>query len=150
LSLISMNALGLLVLRLGLAILVLYQGSEKITRAGTKWGAAWHYTGPPPPPALFAGPNPPPPPEHLPAPVQLVISWGQVVCGIALALGALTRWAAVALAVLRVGAIGIFTLQDRFSFPEGGGYEYNFAILVMCVALIFLGGGVLALTRASD
>src|SRR5689334_18637146 len=118
LKLISMNTLGLLVLRLGLAILVIYQGSEKITRAGTKWGAAWHYTGPPPPPALFAGPNPAAPPEHLPAAVQLVISWGQVVCGIALALGAFTRWAAAALIVLRVGGVAIFALQDRFSFPE--------------------------------
>jgi putative oxidoreductase len=150
LKLVSMNALGLLVLRLGLAILVLSQGFEKITRAGTKWGAAWHYTGPPPPPALFGGPNPPPPSKHLPAPVQLVISWGQVFCGMALLLGVLTRWAAAVLFVLQVGAIGIFTIQDRFSFPEGGGYQYNSAILVMCVALMFLGGGALSLEGRSE
>ena len=144
LKVISTDAFGLLVLRLGLAILVIFQGAEKITRAGTKWGTAWHYTGPPPPPALFGGSNLPPP-KHLPAPVQLVMSWGEVVCGLALILGVLTRWAAAALVVLRVGAIAIFTFQERFSFPEGGGYEYNFAILVMCVALIFLGGGALAL-----
>jgi uncharacterized membrane protein YphA (DoxX/SURF4 family) len=145
LNVISMNALGLLVLRLGLAILVIFQGAEKITRAGTRWGTAWHYTGPPPPPALFAGPNPPPAPKHLPTAVQLVMSWGEVVCGLALVLGVLTRWAAAALVVLRVGAIAIFTFQERFSFPEGGGYEYNFALLIICVALIFLGGGALAL-----
>jgi uncharacterized membrane protein YphA (DoxX/SURF4 family) len=141
----SKNTLGPLVLRLGLAAIFLYQGFEKITRAGSEWGSEWHYTGPPPPPPMFAGPNPPPAPKHLPAPVQLAVSWGQVVCGLALALGALTRLAAPGLLVLRVAAIGIFTFLDGFSFPEGGGYGYNFAILVMCVALIFLGGGSLAL-----
>jgi len=146
----SKNTLGPLVLRLGLAAIFLYQGSEKITRAGSEWGSEWHYTGPPTsPPPLFAGPNPPPPRKHLPAPVQLAVSWGQVVCGLALALGALTRLAAAGLLVLRVAAIGIFTFQDGFSFPEGGGYEYNFAILVMCVTLIFLGGGSLALDSLS-
>jgi uncharacterized membrane protein YphA (DoxX/SURF4 family) len=143
LNALSKNSLGLLVLRLGLAAIFLYQGSEKITRAGAEWGSEWHYTGPPSPPPLFAGPNPPPPPKHLPAPVQLVVSWGEVVCSIAMALGVWARWIAAGLIVLRVGAIGIFSFQDRFSFPEGGGYEYNFAILVMCVAVMLLGGGAL-------
>ena len=146
---LSKNTLGPLVLRLGLAAIFLYQGFEKITRAGTEWGSEWHYTGPPPLPPLFAGPNPPPPPKHLPAPVQLAVSWGQVVCGLALALGVLTRWAAAGLVVLRGGAIGIFTFQDGFSFPEGGDYESNFAILVLCVAVICLGGGTLALDSLS-
>ena len=142
----SKNTLGPLVLRLGLAAIFLYQGFEKITRAGSEWGSEWHYTGPPTsPPPLLAGPNPPPPRKHLPAPVQLVVCWGQVVGGLALAVGLLTRWMAAGLIVLRLGAIGIFTFQDRFSFPEGGGYQYNFAILVMCVAVMFLGGGALAL-----
>jgi uncharacterized membrane protein YphA (DoxX/SURF4 family) len=145
-NVLSPNSLGCLVLRLGLAAIFLYQGSEKITRAGTEWGSEWHYTGPPTsPPPLLAGPNPPPPRKHLPAPVQLVVSWGQVVGGLALAVGGLTRWMAAGLIVARLGAVAIFTFQDRFSFPEGGDYEYNFAILVMCVAVMFLGGGALAL-----
>jgi uncharacterized membrane protein YphA (DoxX/SURF4 family) len=144
---VSRNTLGLLVLRLGLGAICLYQGSEKITRAGTRSGSEWHYTGPPPPPRLFAGPNSPPPPKHLPAAVQLTISWGQVICGLTLILGVLSPWAAAALLVLRLGAIGIFAFQDRFSFPEGGGYEENLAILVMCVALILLGDGNLAMEQ---
>jgi hypothetical protein len=44
-----------------------------------------------------------------------------------------------------VAAIGTFTFQERFSFPEGGNYLDNFAILVMCVTVIFLGGGTFAL-----
>ena len=72
-----------------------------------------------------------------------------MVGGLALAVGVWTRWAAAGLAVLRLGTIGMFTFQDRFSFPEGGGYEYNLAILVMCVAVMFLGGGALALDSLS-
>jgi uncharacterized membrane protein YphA (DoxX/SURF4 family) len=144
---LSKNTLGLLVLRLGLGLIFLFQGSEKITRAGTQWGSEWHYTGPPPPPPLIVGPNGPPPPKHLPAAVQLAVSWGQVVCGLALVLGVLTRWAAAALIVLRLGAIGVFTFQDRLSFPEGRGYGENLAMLVMCVAVILLGGGNLSLDQ---
>jgi uncharacterized membrane protein YphA (DoxX/SURF4 family) len=141
----SVNTLGLLVLRLGLAAIFLYEGFEKITRAGTAWGSEWHYNGPPPPPPLFAGPNPRPGPKHLPAPVQLAVSWGEVVCALALVVGAGTRWSAAGLLLLRLAAIGTFTFQDRFSFPEGGDCESNFAILVMCVSMIFLGGGSFAL-----
>jgi uncharacterized membrane protein YphA (DoxX/SURF4 family) len=143
---LSKNAFGALVLRLGLAVIFLHQGFEKITRAGTEWGAEWHYTGPPTSgPGIFAGPNPPPPRKHLPASIQLVVSWGEVIGGLALAVGVWTQWMAAGLIVLRLGAIGIFTFQERFSFPEGGGYESNFAILVMGVAVMFLGGGTLAL-----
>jgi uncharacterized membrane protein YphA (DoxX/SURF4 family) len=143
----SRNDLGLLILRLGLGAIFLYQGSEKITRADTKWGSEWHYTGPPLRAPFGGMMNPPPRPEHLPAAVQLTVSWGQVVCGLSLVLGVLTRWAAAALIVLRLGAIVIFTFQDHFSFPEGRGYGENLAVLVMCVALILLGGGNLALDQ---
>lgn len=138
---------GLLVLRLGLGAMFLYQGSEKITRAGTQWGSEWHYTGPPLTAPFQAMVNPPRRPEHLPAAVQLAVSWGQVVCGLALVFGILTRWTAAALIVLRLGAIGIFTFQDRFSFPEGGGYDDNFGILVICLSVVLLGGGGLELDR---
>lgn len=144
-SAFSTNTLGPLVLRLGLAAIFLYHGLEKITRAGTAWGSEWHYTGPPPPPPLFRGPNSPPAPKHLPAWVQLVVSWGEVVGALAVAVGIVTRWAAAGLILLRLGAIGIFTLQDRFSFPEGGGYEDNLAVLVMGVSVICLGAGTWAL-----
>ena len=140
---------GLLILRLGLGVIFLYQGSEKITRAGTKWGSEWHYTGPPLRAPFGAMMNPPPRPEHLPAAVQLTVSWGQVVCGLALVLGILTRCAAAALIVLRLGAIGIFTFQDQLSFPEEHGYGENLAMLVMCIAVILLGGGNLALDQLS-
>jgi uncharacterized membrane protein YphA (DoxX/SURF4 family) len=72
-----------------------------------------------------------------------------VICGLALVLGLLSRWAAAALLVLRLGAIGIFALQDRFSFPEGGGFEEIFAIPIICLAVILLGGGNLALDQLS-
>jgi uncharacterized membrane protein YphA (DoxX/SURF4 family) len=146
-GMLTKNSLGLLVLRLGLGAIFLYQGCEKITRAGTRWGSEWHYTGPPLRAPFGAMMNPPPRPEHLPAAVQLTVSWGQVVCGLALVLGALTRWAATGLIVLRLGAIGIFTIQDHFSFPEGRGYAENLAMLVMCGAVILLGGGSLALDQ---
>jgi len=70
-----------------------------------------------------------------------------VVCGLALVLGILTRLAAAVLILLRLGAISIFTFQSRFSFPEGGGYDDNLGILVICIAVIVLGGGSLALDQ---
>jgi uncharacterized membrane protein YphA (DoxX/SURF4 family) len=42
------------------------------------------------------------------------------------------------------------TFARSFSFAEGGGYEFNVALIAMCLALVLSGGGLLsvdALTR---
>jgi putative oxidoreductase len=119
-----------LVLRLGLAVIFVFHGLGKITPPEKDWGAAWAI-GMPDAPAT---------------PVQLAVAWGELIGGIALALGFLTRLAAAGLAVIMAGAIATVHGPKGFSLAQGG-YEYNFAILVMCAALILGGGGPLGLDR---
>src|SRR5262249_2129901 len=85
---------------------------------------------------------------QLHASVQLLVAWGELLGGIALLLGLLTRWAAAAMVVIQLGAIATVTGARGFSFADGGGYEYNLALLAMCLCVIVLGGGICALDRS--
>jgi uncharacterized membrane protein YphA (DoxX/SURF4 family) len=79
--------------------------------------------------------------------LQLLVAWGELVGGIALLLGLLTRLAAVGLIVIQVGAICTVTWEQGFSAARGAGYEYNVALIVMCLALVLLGGGTMAVDQ---
>ena len=121
------NALAPLVLRLGLAVIFLYHGLEKVG-AEHRWGAAWTDT--------------------IAAPLQFGTAWVEVLGGFALLAGFLTRAAAAATGFVTVGAIVFihgkygFALQTGNAFQQG--YEYKFALLAMCVTVVLLGGGNLA------
>lgn len=119
-----------LVLRLGLAVIFIYHGLEKVTAEGNLAGAAWMRQAPDP----------------LPAVAQMAVAWGELLGGIALLFGFLTRLAAAGIALIMLGAIYTVTGANGFSLLQRG-YEYNFAILVMCLALILSGGGTLAVDR---
>jgi putative oxidoreductase len=129
-----------LLLRLGLAVIFLYHGAEKVTREGNELGAAWAKA--------------PPGQETMPRPMQLAVAWGELLGGAALAIGLLSRLAAAGIAVIMIGAIAV--VHGRHGFPmnphfEDGqlimGYEYNFLILVVCAAVILLGSGTLSVDR---
>jgi putative oxidoreductase len=89
--------------------------------------------------------------------VALLVAWGELLCGIALAVGLLTRIAALGIAVIQLGAIALVTQHREFIHdllkpgPESGfrftsvGYEYNAALVAMCVAVILLGGGMFSI-----
>jgi putative oxidoreductase len=66
--------------------------------------------------------------------------------GAALALGFLTRLAALGIVAIMAGAIATVHAPNGFSLQHGG-FEYTFAIIVMCLPLILAGGGWLALDR---
>jgi uncharacterized membrane protein YphA (DoxX/SURF4 family) len=72
--------------------------------------------------------------------IQVAVAWGEVLCGIALLVGFLTRLAAFAMVLIQAGAIYTVTRYQGFE-ATGGGYEYNIALLTMCLALIISGGG---------
>ncbi len=74
---------------------------------------------------------------------QLLVAWGELLCGAALLVGFLTRLAAALMIVVQLGAIFTVTWQRGFSFAAGGGYEYNICLMVMCFALILSGSGTL-------
>jgi uncharacterized membrane protein YphA (DoxX/SURF4 family) len=84
--------------------------------------------------------------EDLPAALditvaQLAVAWGELLGGIALLVGLLTRLAAVGLIIIQVGAIYTVTFEKGFSAAGGIGFEYNLAIIAMCLAVFFWGAG---------
>ena len=132
-------ALAPLILRVGLAAILLYHGLLKLGHdAGTDWS----------------------PDLGIPPEIQALVAWVELLSGIAIALGALTRFAAFAIAVIQIGAIILVTGHKDFISlqrlgPETRGYrfvavgwEYNFAIVVMCLTLLMLGSGTWSLNSA--
>jgi putative oxidoreductase len=119
-----------LLLRAGLAAIFIYHGLDMVQKDG---GAGW---------------NP-----RLSRPEQLAVAWGELLGGIALALGLLTRLAAFGIAVIMAGAIYKVHWAYGFSILAGreegapGGWEYNFLIIVVCVAVMLLGPGNAAVDR---
>jgi putative oxidoreductase len=84
---------------------------------------------------------------QLHASIQLLVAWGELLGGIALLLGILTRWAALGLIIIQIGAIYMVTWAQGFSSLQGGGYGYNVALIAMLLALVLLGGGAYAVDR---
>lgn len=114
-----------LVLRLGLAAIFIYHGLDLVQKEG---GAAWS-TDP-----------------SISKPEQVAVAWGQLLGGIALGLGLLTRLAALGIAVIMGGAIYKVHWEHGFGLQHGG-WEYNFLIIVVCVAVMLLGPGLIAVDR---
>jgi putative oxidoreductase len=126
-------------LRMGLAAIFVYRGYIKLSQGG---GTTWY-------PKLADGT------EVLSETTQLAVAWGEFVCGLALLVGLLSRVSAIGIIVIMVGAIMVETggrdfvnieaaAKERpFSVPTGA--EYNFAIIIMCAALVVLGSGLLSL-----
>ena len=120
------NTLVPLLLRAGLAVIFIFHGWDKV--AGHEMGANWN------------------PSASMPQYQQLMVAWGELVGGGALAIGFLSRLAALGLAVIMGGAIYTIHAQNGFSLATGG-FEYNFALLVLCAAVIVGGPGNLAIDR---
>ncbi len=77
--------------------------------------------------------------------MQLAVAWGELIGGIALAVGFLTRLAALGIIAIMAGAIALVHGPHGFSLPMG--YEYNFAIICMCLCLVLGGPGPFAVDR---
>lgn len=126
--------LASLALRLCLAGIFLAHGLHKILDAGNNWGSNWvsgvvgleDRTAPNTP--FFTA-------------EQLIIAWGETLGGAALALGLLSRLAALGEILIQIGAVYIASVWSDFSLTKGGGPEYNFALLAMCLAVLMLGSG---------
>jgi putative oxidoreductase len=120
------NVLIPLLLRFALAAIFIYHGLQLVQKDG---GANWM-------------------PEQMaqPAAVQIAVAWGELLGGVAMALGFLTRIAALGLIAIMAGAVHLFHLQNGFDITNRG-YEYNMAIMVMCLCLVLGGPGPLAVDR---
>jgi putative oxidoreductase len=126
---LAATAIAPLALRVSLALIFLFHGGLKIIQEG---GSSWH--------------------PWLPEAFQVVVAWAELVVGAALLFGIWTRFAALGVIVLMLGAVIVVTGQDVFIRTEirpglhgfntlAIGYEYNFALIAMAVALLCLGGG---------
>jgi len=114
-----------LFLRIGLGTVFTVHGFPKVFGAGAALGTAW------------AG-------EGFPTIIQLMVSWGEFIGGIALLVGFLTPLAALGIIIIMAGAI--ITVHGKNGFSMGNqGYEYNFVLISMCLALIANGPGKFAL-----
>ncbi len=125
-----------LLLRVALATVFIYHGLDKVKSEngyGLRWAQVMKEDAPP---VLISAP-----------PLQLVVAWGELLGGVAVALGILTRVAALGLLIIMCGAIFTYSGQHGFSAVEHGGYEYNFVLILMCAALLLTGPGTFSLDR---
>jgi putative oxidoreductase len=89
----------------------------------------------------------------IPLPVAYLVCFFELFGGIGLIVGLFTRLAALAIAVVMVGAIAKVHWQHGFFLNwsltpgKGHGYEANLALLAMAVACLIAGGGVWSLDR---
>jgi putative oxidoreductase len=115
-----------LLLRAALAAVFIYHGLEKV-RPEAQYGLHWFE-------------------DKQPQAVQALVAWGELLGGVAVALGILTRYAALGLILIMAGAIWTVTGPKGFGVTAGG-YEYNFVIILVCAALAILGPGTFSLDR---
>jgi putative oxidoreductase len=128
-SLFCRNIVVPLLLRLALAAIFIFHGLRMVGSAETQWGARWMQSADAPP-----------------APVQLTVSWGELIGGIALAIGFLSRLAALGIIGIMAGAIYTVHWPNGFDIQKGG-FEYNFAIIVVCLCIVLGGPGPVAVDR---
>ncbi len=87
--------------------------------------------------------------------MQQAVGWTELICGILLTVGLFPRLAALVMVADMVGAIYLVTgKRDLFGTDVGPhgetfkpGFEYNFLIIIVCLALLALGGGVFSLNH---
>ncbi len=113
-----------LFLRLGLGIVFTYHGFGKVFGTGTNLGTAW---------------NP-----GLPVVLQTLVSWGEFLGGLAILTGFLAELGALVIIIIMVGAIVTVTGKSGFNMMNGG-FEYNFVLIMMCLALVATGAGPLSI-----
>lgn len=123
-------SLGLLVLRVILGIVFIAHGGQKIFVFGLD-GVAGGFAGMGIPGAAFVGPA-----------VALV----ELLGGIALVAGLLTRLAGLGLAITMLGATVLAHLPAGFFLPNG--YEFTLTLMAASLALMFAGAGQLSVDAA--
>jgi putative oxidoreductase len=125
-----------LLLRAALAAVFIFHGLEKV-HPDNDYGLRW---------ATVAMQDRTPPVLKDAPPLQALVAWGELLGGVAIALGLLTRIAAVGLIIIMVGAIMTATGAQGFSAVRGG-YEYNYVLILVAAALALSGAGTFSLDR---
>ena len=116
----KLKACAPLFLRIGLGVIFAYHGYGKVFGDGAGFGFSW---------------NP-----NLPGIVQALVAWGEFLSGAAILFGFLVEAAACNIIIIMIGAIVLVHGKNGFSLMNHG-FEYNFALIMMCLALIGTGAG---------
>jgi putative oxidoreductase len=129
--------LAALILRLALGAIFITHGCLKVIHfnGGTEWY---------------------PDTARMPAAIQVAVAWGEVLCGVLLVCGLLTRVAALGTVVIMIGAVYYIAWKLEFAVESIDrtnaarlqvGYEYNYALIAMGVSLVILGAGAMSVDR---
>lgn len=108
-------------LRAGLGVIFFYHGFGKVFGETTNLGSAWN-------------------PSGMPAIMQILVSWGEFLCGAGILLGFLTEIASLGIIIIMAGAIITIHGKNGFNMMNHG-FEYNYALIMMALALIAIGSG---------
>ena len=120
------EALGKLILRLTVGVLILFHGVAKITGPATVDYIAGQLTA-----------------SGLPSVLAYGVYVGEIVAPLMLIVGVFTRWGGMLIVVNMLFAIGLSHMGDLFALTEHGGYrlELQFFYLFCGLAVMFLGSG---------
>ncbi len=123
----AQQRLGITLLRGIIGVVFLAHGLQKVAVMGMPAVAAFmEQTGIP-----------------LPMASAILVTAVETLCGLALMLGLVTRWAAIPLAIDMLVAMAVVHLPAGFFLPNG--IEYTLTLLAGCLALSLLGPGAFAL-----
>lgn len=112
-------------LRLALGVVFIYHGYGKVFGEGAAMGSAWNSGGMPPV-------------------VQVLVAWGELLCGAGALLGLLTPLASLGIVIIMAGAIVLVHGKNGFGLMNHG-FEYNFVLILAALALLATGPGPWAL-----
>jgi uncharacterized membrane protein YphA (DoxX/SURF4 family) len=130
---VTRDTVAPLLLRLALGAFFIFHGMDKVSVEHER-GAAWASKLDDPPSAT----------------VQAVLAWGELALGVMLAVGFFTRPTALVAAglsvVLAAGGVPIDVNTTGPAIVKGEGV-YNIVLLGSCAALVFTGGGTVALDQ---
>jgi putative oxidoreductase len=122
----QLGDVGLLALRIGVGVIFLVHGIQKL--------AMWKMQ----------------PSAQMPAGMLSVmksLSIVETLGGLAVLIGFLTQFVAVGLGIIMIGAIQLKVSQMHKKFSGEGGWEFDLILLAAAIALLFSGAGSLGLDR---
>ncbi|HEX5036131.1 MAG TPA: DoxX family protein [bacterium] len=82
--------------------------------------------------------------KGMPAIVAYLVSFGELLGGLGLIVGCLSRIAAAGIFIIMAGAVGIVHWKSGF-FADKGGFEYPLALAAMALSIVIGGGGCLSI-----
>lgn len=119
-QLLQYNDVGLLLLRITIAIIFIYHGLPKLSKSKAM--------------STMMG---------MPAPMIFMLGMVEILASLGIAFGVLTQVSALLLAIVMVGAIGMKSMKwgVPFAAMDKTGWEFDLILLFASIAILLGGGG---------